>query len=113
MPTRLTKGAQPARDINHAMKVIAAVQMRLEGRTWEEIGQHLGIRGGKAGAYSLVNYGLKAARREADEQLRELENLRLDKLWSLCYARALAGGPGDLEAVDRCLRIMARRAALN
>jgi hypothetical protein len=39
-----------------------------------------------------------------------LRNARLDALWRPMYLRAIGG---DSLVVDRCLRIMARRAALN
>ena len=41
--------------------------------------------------------------------MRRIENERLDQLWGPMYAKALNG---DCRAVDSCLRIMNRRAAL-
>jgi hypothetical protein len=46
---------------------------------------------------------------EADE-LRRLENARLDRIWEPMYLQALQG---DGRSLDRCIRIMERRANLN
>lgn len=41
--------------------------------------------------------------------VQQMELQRLDKLWSVAYEQAEAG---DLQAVDRCLKIMERRSSL-
>jgi hypothetical protein len=48
--------------------------------------------------------------RELAKELRELENLRLDAMFAAVYPMAIKG---DVRAVDTCLRIMTRRAAIN
>ena len=45
--------------------------------------------------------------KEVTDEVRQIEN---ERFWGPMYVRALNG---DHRAVDRCLRIMARRAALN
>ena len=104
-----TKAQQPARDINRAQRVKLATQMRIEGHEWETIAAACGIRGGKGAAYNLVNNALKAEQREASDELRTLEALRLDTLFQVYYPKALGG---DGWSLDRCLRIMERRALL-
>lgn len=47
--------------------------------------------------------------RESAEQIRTMELERLDRLWFKAYEMA---EEGDLTAIDRCLKIMARRAKL-
>ena len=104
-----TKAQQPARDINRAQRITLATKMRIEGHEWETIAAVCGIRGGKGAAYNLVNEALKAERREATEELRTLEALRLNALLAVYYPKAL---DGDGWSMDRCLRIMERRALL-
>jgi hypothetical protein len=108
--TSATKAMQPARDLNRTARILAAIQMRIGGYEWEEIARTLGIKGGKASAYSLVNNALKQTLREAGAELRELENMRLDALHRVYWPKALAG---DGWSHDRILRQMERRAALN
>ncbi|WP_073947646.1 hypothetical protein [Streptomyces kebangsaanensis] len=45
------------------------------------------------------------------EELRAVENLRLDRLFFVAYRQAVKDG--DLPAIDRALRIMERRARMN
>ena len=104
-----TKAQQPARDINRAARVKLATQMRIQGHEWETIAATCGIRGGKGAAYNLVNNALKAEQREASDELRTLEALRLNALFNVYYPKAL---DGDGWSFDRCLRLMERRAAL-
>lgn len=104
-----TKALQPARDINRAQRITLATKMRIEGHEWETIAAVCGIRGGKGAAYNLVNEALKIERREATEELRTLEALRLNALLAVYYPKALEG---DGWSLDRVLRIMERRAQL-
>lgn len=121
---------RPAHDINRAKRVELAIAMRIRGCEWQEIAEACGLKGGRASAYNLVNGVLKEYQREASDELRNLELMRLDKLldaiWPLATQQlALAGEDGEdgggkrkrgdgpsLWAVDRCLAIMERRAKL-
>ncbi|MFJ8430480.1 hypothetical protein ACIQ9P_04150 [Kitasatospora sp. NPDC094019] len=51
-----------------------------------------------------------AAARESIEELRALEDARLDRMFLVAYRKAVRDG--DLPAIDRALRIMERRARL-
>jgi hypothetical protein len=104
-----TKAPQPAKDINRALRQKLAIQMRMEGHEWQYIAEMLGIPGGKGAAYHLVNSALKATLREASDELRTLEALRLDKLLTVYWPKALEG---DGWSFDRVLRLMERRAKL-
>ena len=86
-----------------------AVALRLQGRTYDEIAAALGC--GHGTAYRAVAGHLAATRAEAGEtaqELREVELQRLDRL--LAVVGPMAEG-GDLQAVDRVLRIQERRSA--
>lgn len=61
-----------------------------------------------------VRQALKERTTEVDEkaeELRAVENLRLDRLFFVAYRQAVKDG--DLPAIDRALRIMERRARMN
>lgn len=106
----VTKDSQPARDINHAERVAAAIAMRKAGHQWATIAERLSIRGGKGAAYNLVNNALKANQREDVAEFRELENQRMDDLLTVYWPKAMEG---DGWSFDRVLRLMERRAVLN
>src|SRR5579863_1532843 len=83
-----------------------ALLMRKDGMTFEEIARRLGYRN-RNGAYYAIERALTATVKEPADELRTLELARLDAIWTRMYAKALQG---DHLAVDRCLRIMQRRA---
>lgn len=85
-----------------------AVQLRLDGLSYEAIAAQLGWRS-HASAHNAVQRGLADAVREPTEQLIRLEVARLDELHRALWPAALAGNVG---AVDRVLRVMERRARL-
>ena len=85
-----------------------ALELRSAGYSYETIAAQLHYAD-RGGAHKAVVAGLKASLREPSERLRALEEERLDKLLAAIWAKALAG---DLKAVDRCLRILERRARL-
>lgn len=86
-----------------------AIQRRIAGHTYAQIGAEFGVTAARA--YAVVSEHLDACRKEATEraeELRQIELERLDKL--LAVVGPMAEG-GDLAAVDRLLRIQERRAA--
>ena len=84
-----------------------ALSLRKAGATYEQIGQHLGVT--KQRAAQMVREAMDATIREPADNLRALEDQRLDDLLRGLYAQAVKG---DLGAIDRILRIMERRAKL-
>jgi len=97
--------------VNAVDKRQVALELRKDCYTFQEIADQLGIT--KGYAYKLVTKGLaeltEKVRSSADE-LRELENIRLDTLWTKAYDKAQVG---DLGAINTCLKISERRAKLN
>ena len=87
-----------------------ALQLRRAGHGYRVIGERLGLS--KARAHQLVQEGLEEAKAQivahADE-LRTEEISRLDGMLPKLYAAAEAG---DVQAVDRVLKIGERRAKL-
>ncbi len=85
-----------------------ALEARKAGYTYQAIGDLLGITKGAAHKtimVALTEIDEKIA--ESADAVRTIELERLDKLYSVMYVQALKGNQG---AVDRCLRIMDRRA---
>lgn len=90
-----------------------ALELRMDGTTFEQIGKELGVS--KQAAHALVVKALDEARQKSAisaEQLREMELTRLDSLWRTAYTLAKSQNQNNLAAIDRCLRIMERRAKL-
>lgn len=87
-----------------------AVQLRLMGWTYENIGRRLGIT--RQAAHARVKKALQewiAELDESTEELRQLELARLDKAQLSLWPSVLRG---DTTAINTLLRVMKRRAAL-
>jgi hypothetical protein len=87
-----------------------AVELRTQGRTYQQIADELGVSVG--GAHVAVTRYLEETRaisREGAEEIRRLELDRLDRILSTIGPQAEGG---DLAAVDRVLRLQERRAHL-
>lgn len=82
-----------------------ALELRKAGLTYEQIGQTLGVTTRRAGY--IVKDALEALTREPAQAVIDLELARLDSMVRGLWADARAG---DVQAVDRVVRIMDRRA---
>lgn len=85
-----------------------ALLLRRGGASYDQIAQRLGYRD-RASAYRAVLAALEQTLREPAEEVRALELERLD---ALLLAHWPAATSGNVEATDRVLRIMERRARL-
>lgn len=85
-----------------------ALSLRLAGLSYDQIGERLKIDG--AGARDLIVRTLRQAESRGVEQLRELENARLDRAQAAIWAQVLQG---DIKAVQTFISISARRAKMN
>lgn len=86
-----------------------ALALRLQGMSYAEIGKTIGRD--QAACYRAVSKHLETVRAQSAEtaqELREVELQRLDRLLAVVGPMAESG---DLQAVDRVLRIQERRAA--
>jgi hypothetical protein len=94
--------------ITQTAKESQALSLRMSGASYQQIALTLGWRN-KASAWEAVESALRKTIQEPADQVRALELARLDR-WLMAIAPAiLAGG---LEALDRGLKIMTRRATL-
>lgn len=94
--------------ITVAEKQRQALILRRGGATFEQIAERLGYASRK-GAHKAVSTALRRLVQEPAEELRALELDRLDALHRAVWPAAMAG---DVKAVDRALKIMARRVRL-
>jgi hypothetical protein len=99
------------RRIEAKERALKALELRKKGMRYEQIAQQLGYsRRGNAHKAVMKEIELLAKEcREEAAQVRDLELQRLDALYLVAYAEV---EDGNIPAIDRCLRIMERRAKL-
>jgi hypothetical protein len=99
------------RRIRTTEKTLKALELRKRGLNYTQIGKKLGCNRSTACRYVLSELENLADKcREEAVHVRDLELQRLDDLYLVAY-RAIIDGY-DLAGIDRCLRIMERRAKL-
>ena len=87
-----------------------AVALRIVGATFEQIGERIGVS--KQAAFEMVSKALEETRAltaESADALRQIELQRLDALQTALWSDAIKG---DVQAIDRVLKVMTRRAQL-
>lgn len=84
------------------------MSLKLAGFSTVQIAERMGIQPDTV--RKLINRTLATAENRAAEQMRELENSRLDRAQAAIWSQVLAG---DHRAVITFLQISARRARLN
>ena len=99
------------RRIRTTEKTLKALELRKRGMNYTQIGEKLGCNRSTACRYVLSELENLADKcREEAVHVRDLELQRLDELYLIAY-HAISDG-NDLAGIDRCLRIMERRAKL-
>ncbi len=99
------------RRIRSTEKTLKALELRKRGLNYTQIGKKLGCHRSTACRYVLSELENLADKcREEAVHVRDLELQRLDDLYLLAYRAIIRGN--DLAGIDRCLRIMERRAKL-
>jgi hypothetical protein len=88
-------------------QTLQALQLRASGATYRQIADVLGID--KMTAWRLVQEEAASAIQESAREIVDLELQRLDRLHMAVWPDAING---DVQAVDRVLRIMNQRAKL-
>lgn len=98
--------------IDKRERAVQALELRKAGISYDLIAQRLNYSN-RTAAYRAVSRLLEATEKEASNDLREVELRRLDDLFLSVYQKARNNNdPLQLQAVDRCLRIMERRAKI-
>jgi hypothetical protein len=98
-----------AKRIERERRIAEILSLRVSGRSLREIGESLNPAISAQAVFTCIRKAVAGMAREATEQVRRLEALRLDELTTGVYEQALAG---DVAAVDRVLAISYRRARL-
>lgn len=93
---------------HHQERRIKAVSLRLSGLSWAQIGERLNISA--SGAKALVNRSLERAESRNVEDMRALENARLDRAQAAIWPGVLKG---EKSAVSAYLQISAARRQMN
>jgi hypothetical protein len=91
-----------------AVRRAKALELRLAGRTFDEIAAELDYAD-RTTAYRAVERALTGLGRHDAEQLRDLDLARLERLFAAVWPAASAG---ELDAVDRALKIIERRGRI-
>lgn len=129
---RLTHGlgGQFMRTLDGAERDAQCARLRQRGMTWRQVGEEVGLH--ESSARQAAGRAMKAAVQEAGDELRQLELARLDSLWgrmadilekdhvTVSQGRVVRDAEGNtipdfnpkMQAADRMLRIMDRRAKL-
>jgi transposase len=97
-----------ARRARHRARRVEALSLKLAGVSTAQIAQRMGIKPDTV--RHLINRTLQTAENRAAEEMRELENARLDRAQAAIWSNVLAG---DYRAVTVFLQISQRRARLN
>jgi predicted transcriptional regulator len=105
------KGSGPTRDVNAALRAREAMDLRKLGATYQQIADKCGYAD-RGAAHHAVQRELGRTIQDSADDLRIIENERLDDLYRAMVARAIKGDEKSTWYVDRCLAIMERRARL-
>jgi hypothetical protein len=106
----MSESKNSARRIEAAERRTKALELRKAGHTFKAIGQALGCS--EQRAHKIVTKELARLNSRRAEQGSEVTRLELERLDALHAALWLRAIKGDLDAFDRVLRLMQRRAAL-
>jgi hypothetical protein len=107
MATRKVPNGSPGGSIAARKRERVAIELRIDGCNFAEIGDRLGISDRMASR--IVHRAMNRVLREPVGQLIDPESARLDALWQAMWPRAVAGSARHAEV---CVRICERRARL-
>jgi len=111
----MATGQTPALTPDQADKYVRVMELRRIGLTFEQIAKEVGYAG-RQGAKEAYDAAIARMGREAAEDLRILENDRLDDLWRRAYTQLSKIDAGDVDALTKLesvmLRISQRRSGL-
>lgn len=108
----LSKLADPTRpgktQLTARQKEARAMELRMTGAKYKQIAEAVGYRS-EASAYKAVKRAMLRTIQEPADELRKLEVERLDQMLMALWRDAMNG---KWLAIDRCLKIMERRAVM-
>lgn len=92
-----------AREV-HQQRMLEALKLRAQGKSYDEIAQRLGYKD-RSGAYRAVKGILRRHQMEGAAEFRALQLRRLEALLSAVWEQAMQG---SVQHVDRALAIMSK-----
>jgi hypothetical protein len=98
-------------DVDLTLQERRVMDLRLTGKNFTDIAKEVGYAG-PGSAYKALKRAMAKTLQEPADDLRRIEGERLDRLFEVAFAKATGEGERSLLAIDRCLTIQARRAAL-
>jgi hypothetical protein len=93
--------------VQNAHMQAAAMRMRIDGYTYEEIGERFGLA--RDIVFDLISKGISRTVLDSVEQFRNIELIRLEALHKIVWKRI---NQGRVELIVTALRIMERRSKL-
>lgn len=105
----MTTGIRNERLVKHREMARRALEMRIAGHTYDAIAAAIGYSDKSHAHRAVQNLQKKRIAATVDE-MRELENARLDALQAAIWDTATAA---DLAAIEQVRRLMERRAKMN
>lgn len=97
--------------LRNQMKVLKAIELRLQGRRWEDIARESGFSC-KANAWRAVNAWYDQRQAEIAEGVEQCRRLDVDRLDRMLVALSDRIEAGETRAIDTALRVLERRARL-
>lgn len=107
---RRPSSADTAQQIATAKKTAEALALASEGWGYKEIGEAIGVS--KTRAFQIVKAALEKAQSKIQVNAEGVINLELIRLDQMTIGIAKPAMAGDLNAIDRMLKIMTQRASL-
>lgn len=107
----MSESSSSARHVATSEHRLAAVALRIKGKSYDEIGTALGIS--RQAAFKLVKKAMEdSAKRtaESSDHLRAIELIRLDAMRKAIWDKV---DIGDLSAIDRAIKISKRMSELS
>ncbi len=98
-------------DIDVREREAECLVLRRDGKSYQEIADTVGYKSADA-AWKAVKRALNAMIEEPSKEVMALEIARLDRLTEILAPRISEPGAAGLEAQDRYLKVMKRRAEL-
>lgn len=109
VPNRRRRKRVGKREIERVDKMNTALRMRTAGASTEQIAKELGYHD-RSGASKLIKEALRSRLAESVDEMRELENHRLDSLLLAAWPDAMKG---DWRKIEMVLRTIEAKRALN
>jgi transposase len=99
---------QATRRVEEKARRVEAMTFRMAGLSWEQVADRMDMSVG--GVRAMVERGLERADQREVENMRAMENARLDRAQAAIWSKVLNG---DYKAIDTFLRISQRRSKIN